>query len=374
MEEAEYSVGRFPLGAKMRYCAARNIRAGGAGASVMVREGTMSLDRLGVGRLVTVFGGSGFLGRYVVRALARDGWRVRVACRRPDLAFHLQTLGGPGQVMAVQANVRYPESLAAALHGAEAAVNLVGILAESGSQKFASTQAQGAQAIAEAVKGAGITRFVHVSAIGADPSSRSAYGRSKAQGEAAVLAAVPTAVILRPSLLFGPEDDFFNRFAAMARLFPIVPVVGAETKFQPVYVGDVAQAATLALEGQAKHGATYELGGPQVKTFAEIVEYIFAVTGHKRRILRLGFGAGALVASVTQLLTTLSLGLFPRMLRMTKDQVELLRNDNVVSNEAKEKRLTLEGLEIVPNAIETVVPTYLYRYRKTGQYQAQRIG
>jgi uncharacterized protein YbjT (DUF2867 family) len=334
----------------------------------------MSLDRLETGRLVTVFGGSGFVGRYVVRALARDGWRVRVACRRPDLAFHLQTLGGPGQVTAVQANVRFPESIAAALHGAEAAVNLVGILAESGPQKFASVQAQGARAVAEAVRAAGLMRFVHISAIGAAPNSSAAYGRSKAEGEAAVHAAVPSAVILRPSVIFGPEDDFFNRFAAIARLFPIVPVVGAATKFQPVYVGDVAQAVALALAGQAQQGATYELGGPQAKTFGEIVEYIFSVIERKRRVLRLSFGMGKIVASVTQLLATLSLGLFPKMLRTTRDQVELLRHDNVVSEQAKAEGRTLEGLKIAPNAIETIVPTYLYRYRKTGQYQAQRIG
>jgi uncharacterized protein YbjT (DUF2867 family) len=334
----------------------------------------MSLDRLEAGRLVTVFGGSGFVGRYVVRALARDGWRVRIACRRPDLAFHLQTLGGPGQVTAVQANVRFPESIAAALHGAEAAVNLVGILAESRPQKFASVQAQGARAVAEAVKAAGVTRFVHISAIGADPNSSSAYGRTKAEGEAAVRAAVASSVILRPSVIFGPEDDFFNRFAAIARLFPVVPVVGAATKFQPVYVGDVAQAVALALAGQARQGATYELGGPQVKTFGEIVEYIFAVIERKRRVLRLSFGMGKIVASITQLLATLTLGLFPKMLRTTRDQVELLRHDNVVSEQAMVEGRTLEGLKIAPNAIETIVPAYLYRYRKTGQYQAQRIG
>jgi uncharacterized protein YbjT (DUF2867 family) len=337
------------------------------------RGGTMSLDRLEVGRLVTVFGGSGFVGRYVVRALAREGWRVRIACRRPDLAFHLQTLGGPGQIAAVQANLRYPESIAAALHGAEAVVNLVGILAETGSQKFSTVQAQGARAVAEAAQAAGLTRMVHISAIGADPNSASVYGRSKAEGEAAVRSAVPGAVILRPSVIFGQEDEFFNRFAAIARVFPIVPVVGADTKFQPVYVGDVAQAVALALCGGAERGVTYELGGPEVKTFGEIVEYIFAVTEHKRRLLKLSFGAGKLVASITQLLSKLTLGLFPKMLVTTTDQVELLRHDNVVSNEAKAERRTLEGLKIAPVAIETIVPSYLYRYRKTGQYQAQRI-
>jgi NADH dehydrogenase len=333
----------------------------------------MNGERAGAGRLVTVFGGSGFVGRHVVRALARDGWRVRVACRRPDLAFHLQPLGDPGQVMAVQANVRQPETVAAALRGAEAVVNLVGILAETGAQKFASVQAAGARAVAEAAKAAGIANLVHISAIGADPRSSSAYGRSKAEGEAAVLAAVPTGVILRPSVIFGPEDDFFNRFATMARFFPAVPVVGAQTKFQPVYVGDVAEAVATALAGGAKPGVTYELGGPEAKTFGELIDYVLAVTERDRYVAKLSFGMGRLAAGVTEFFTKLSLGLFPKLLRMTTDQVELLRRDNVVSPEAKAEGRTFEGLNIAPQAIETIVPSYLYRYRKTGQYQSQRI-
>jgi uncharacterized protein YbjT (DUF2867 family) len=333
----------------------------------------MSLDRLETGRLVTVFGGSGFIGRHVVRALARDGWRVRIACRRPDLAFFLQPLGRPGQVMPVQANLRYPESIAAALQGADAVVNLVGILAETGSQKFSTVQAKGARAVAEAAKAAGITCYVHISAIGADPNSTSAYGRSKAAGEDAVREAVPTGVILRPSIVFGPEDDFFNRFATMARFFPIVPVVGGDTKFQPVYVGDIAQAVALALAGEAKPGATYELGGPEVKSFAQLIEYVLSVTERERRVVKLSFGMGKLMASVTQFLSKLTLGLFPRLLTMTGDQVELLRHDNVVSDAAKMEGRTLEGLGIAPRAVEAIVPSYLYRYRKTGQYQAQRI-
>ncbi|MGE0196396.1 MAG: complex I NDUFA9 subunit family protein, partial [Methylocystis sp.] len=289
---------------------------------------------IGEGRVVTVFGGSGFVGRYVVRALARDGWRVRVACRRPDLAFYLQPLGRVGQVMAVQANVRHPESVAAALRGASAVVNLVGILAETGAQKFAAVQAGGARVIAEAAKAAGIDNVVHMSAIGADPDSRSAYGRSKAEGEAAMRGEIPSTIILRPSVIFGPEDEFFNRFAAMARYFPVVPVVGADTKFQPVYVGDVAEAVAIAIAGRAKPGAVYELGGPEVKSFAEIVDYALTVAQRERRILKLSFGAGKLMAAMTQMLTTLSLGLFPKLLRMTRDQVELLKHDTVVSDDA----------------------------------------
>lgn len=333
----------------------------------------MSGDVLQPGRLVTVFGGSGFVGRHVVRALARDGWRVRVACRRPDLAFHLQPLGNVGQIFPVQANLRNPESVAAALQGAEAVINLVGILAEGGKQKFSKLHVEGARTVAAAAKAAGVERLVHISAIGADPKSSSVYGRTKAEGEAAVREAFPSAVILRPSIIFGPEDDFFNRFAAMARVMPVVPIVGEHTKFQPVYVGDVAEVAALAVDGRATEGATYELGGPEVKSFREIVQYVLEVTERKRIILPLSFGTGKLVAAITQILSTLSLGLFPRLLTMTGDQVELLRHDNVVSDEAKSAARTLEGLGVEPRAIEAIVPSYLYRYRKTGQYQAQRL-
>ncbi len=334
----------------------------------------MSGVNVGAGRIVTVFGGSGFVGRYVVRALARDGWRVRIACRRPDLAFHLQPQGRVGQVMAVQANVRHPESVASALRGASAVVNLVGILAEGGAQTFSKVQAEGARVIAEAAKAAGIDRVVHISAIGADPQSASAYGRSKAEGEAAILSAEPSAVILRPSVIFGIEDDFFNRFATMARFFPAVPIVGAETTFQPVYVGDVAEAVAAAVAGRAKPGAVYELGGPETKSFAQLIDYVLKVTERDRRIVKLSFGTGKLVASVTQVLAKLSLGLFPKLLRMTGDQVELLRHDNVVSETAVQEGRTLQGLGVTPQSIEAIVPTYLYRYRKTGQYQAQRLG
>jgi NADH dehydrogenase len=333
----------------------------------------MSADVLEPGRLVTVFGGSGFLGRHVVGALARDGWRVRVACRRPDLAFHLQPLGRVGQIFPVQANLRHPESIGAALAGAEAVVNLVGILAEGGRQKFSALHAQGAGAVAAAAAAAGVERLVHVSALGADAHSSSVYARTKAEGEAAVRAAFPSAVILRPSVVFGPEDDFFNRFATMARYLPAIPIVGENTRFQPVFVGDVARAAALGVDGIAQAGATYELGGPEVRSFREIVEYVLEVTERERRIVALSFETGKLMAGVTQTLKKLSLGFFPSLLTMTTDQVELLRHDNVVSKEAAAAALTLEGLGIAPTAIESVVPSYLYRYRKTGQYQAQRL-
>jgi uncharacterized protein YbjT (DUF2867 family) len=329
-------------------------------------------ERKGNGRLATVFGGSGFVGRHVVAALARDGWRVRVACRRPDLAFFLQPLGGPGQVLPVQANVRNPESVAHALRGADAVVNLVGILAENGKQGFSSIHAQGARNVAEATRAAGIRNFVHISAIGADSASTSAYARTKAEGEIAVRAAIPQAVIFRPSVMFGPEDDFLNRFGTMARYFPIIPIVGGDTKFQPVYVGDVASAVAKALSGGAAVGATYELGGPEVKTFESLVKYVLEVAERDRRIVKLSFATGAMLAGVTHLLSRLSVGLFPKLLTMTSDQVELLKRDNVVSEAAKAQERTLEGLKITPTAVEAIAPTYLYRYRKTGQYQDQR--
>jgi NADH dehydrogenase len=333
----------------------------------------MSADVLEPGRLVTVFGGSGFIGRHVVGALARDGWRVRVACRRPDLAFHLQPLGKVGQIFPVQANLRHKGSIASALLGADAVVNLVGVLAEGGKQKFSTLHAEGAKAIAEAAEAAGVARLVQISAIGADAQSSSIYARTKAEGEAAVRAAFPAAVILRPSVVFGPEDDFFNRFATMARYLPVIPIVGEKTRFQPVYVGDVARAVTLAVDGVAAVGATYELGGPEVKTFRELIEYVLAVTERDRTILPLSFEAGKVVAAFTTLASKLSIGMFPQLLTTTRDQVELLRHDNVVSDAAKTIGLTLEGLGIAPTAIEAIVPSYIYRYRKTGQYQAQRL-
>lgn len=321
----------------------------------------MSNEAMQKGRRVTVFGGSGFIGRHIVQALVRNGWRVRVACRRPDRAFDLKSLGEPDQVELIHANLRDPQTIAAALEGADAAVNLVGILTESNDQTFADIQSRGARAVAEAVKEAGITHFIHISAIGARENSPSAYAHSKAEGEAAVHEHVPQAIIFRPSIVFGPEDDFFNRFAVMARLMPVLPLVGARTRFQPVFVDDIARAAALALDGKATPGATYELGGPGVKTFRELVEYVCGVIGRRRQVIPLSFESGKLMASATQIASKLSLGLFPKLLSMTTDQVELLRRDNVVSDEAKAAGKTLEGLGIAPQAIEAIVPTYLNR-------------
>ncbi len=325
-------------------------------------------------RIVTVFGGSGFIGRHLVRALARNGWRVRVATRRPDLAFHLQPLGRVGQINAVQANVRYPDSLAAALRGAEAAVNLVGILAPWGKQTFDAVQAQGAGAIAKAVAEAGISNFVHMSAIGADAGSPSAYARTKAEGEAAALSALPSAKILRPSVVFGPEDQFFNRFAAMARLMPALPLIGGgATKLQPVYVGDVAEAGARLLGGHGQDGAAYELGGPAVRTMKELLEYVLATIQRRRLLAPLPFSVAAPMGSVTSTVNKLLLGLLPQEFVFTADQVELLKHDNVVSAQAVAEGRTLAGLGITPESIEAIVPTYLYRFRKTGQYADQRL-
>lgn len=314
----------------------------------------------GSARLVTVFGGSGFLGRHVVRALVRRGYRVRVAVRRPDLAGHLQPLGAVGQVHAVQANLRYPDSVARAVSGADAVVNLVGILYETGRQRFEAVQAEGPRAIAAAAAEAGIRNMVHVSALGAASDSPSEYARSKAVGEAGVLAGCPAAVILRPSIVFGPEDNFFNQFAGLARLLPALPLIGGgETKFQPIFVGDVAEAVAKAVDGDAKSGTIYELGGPEVKTFRELLELTLKETYRTRPLIPLPFGIARLQASLLQLL--------PNPL-LTVDQVRLLERDNVVSAAAVAEGRTLEGLGITPKTLAAVLPTYLWRFRKGGQF------
>ncbi|WP_092518150.1 complex I NDUFA9 subunit family protein [Afipia sp. GAS231] len=311
--------------------------------------------------LVTVFGGSGFLGRNVVRALAKRGFRIRVAVRRPELAGHLQPLGRVGQIHAVQANLRYPASVQAAMRDSHVAINLVGILTASGAQSFDAVQAKGAETVAQAAAAAG-ARMVHVSAIGADENALAAYARSKAAGEKAVLAAVPAATILRPSVVFGPEDQFTNRFAALARISPMLPLIGGgATRMQPVYVGDVATAVAKAVDGKAKAGATYELGGPEVLTMREIMEIILAITERKRMLISLPFGLAKLQARFLQFA--------PGALKLTPDQVELLKSDNVVSDAAKTAGLTLEGLGITPDSMEAVAPQYLWRFRAAGQFQ-----
>ena len=324
-------------------------------------------------QLVTVFGGSGFIGRHVVRALAKRGYRVRVACRRPDLAFFLQPLGNVGQIHAVQANLRYPESIAAAVHGADAVVNLVGILTEGGKQRFDAVQAEGAAAVARAAKAEGITRFVQMSAIGADADSESVYARTKAAGEKAVLDTIPSAVVLRPSIVFGPEDSFFNRFASLARIAPVLPLVGGgETLFQPVFVGDVAEAVARGVDGTLKGGTVYELGGPQQTSFRDLLAFVCETTGRKRALVPLPFAAARVQAGVMEALKYATFGLLPEEFLLTRDQVTLLEKNNVVSEAAQKEGRTLEGMGITPDTYETVVPTYLYRFRKTGQFDTAR--
>lgn len=312
------------------------------------------------GKLVTVFGGSGFVGRHVVRALAKRGYRVRAAVRRPDLANFLQPMGVVGQATAVQANLRYPESVARAVHGADAVVNLVGILAEGGKQTFQAVQADGAAAVAQAAAQAGVGALIQMSAIGAEPNAPSAYWRSKAAGEAAALAAIPGAIIIRPSLIFGPEDGFFNRFAAMARFSPALPLLGGgETKFQPVFVGDVAEVIARGVDG-ALAGGVYELGGPEVKSLKELMSYMLTVIGRRRLLVPVPWSVAAIKAQVLEML--------PGKL-LTVDQVAMLREDNIVSAAAVAESRTLEGVGVQPTAMETVVPTYLWRFRKAGQFE-----
>lgn len=304
-------------------------------------------------QLVTIFGGSGFLGRHTVRALARAGYRIRIATRHPNRAFFLRPLGSVGQIDFVKCDVADEESVARAMLGAQSVVNLTGILFEKG-QTFEEVQADGAANIAKAAAAAGVAALVHVSAIGADAESAAAYAVTKAEGEANVREAFPNAVILRPSIIFGPEDGFFNKFAEMARFFPALPLIGGgRTRFQPVFVGDVAQAILAALSRQ--DGRTYELGGPSVYSFKELMQLILRETGRKRALVPVPFGIAFLKAAFLQLL--------PNPL-LTIDQVKLLKKDNVVSPTAS----GLADLGITPTSVEAVIPSYLWRYRAKGEY------
>ena len=308
--------------------------------------------------LATVFGGSGFLGRYAVRALAKDGWRIRVVMRRPHLAPELRVMGDVGQIELMQGNLRHPASIAEALEGASAAVNLVGLLHEAGRQRFDALHVDGAKAVAEAATAAGAKAFVQVSAIGADAASTARYAKTKAQGEAAVRAAFPNAVILRPSILFAEEDDFFNRFASMAALSPVLPLIGGGgTRFQPVYAGDVGAAIAKALKTPAAAGRTYELGGPGVYTFKALMQMILKETNHRRLLAPIPFPLAEVMGSVAGLATLLAM-----TPPITRDQVELLKSDNVAGGEG------LADLGVQPTPLESILPTYLWKYRKGGQF------
>jgi uncharacterized protein YbjT (DUF2867 family) len=310
--------------------------------------------------LITIYGGSGFIGRHVVRAIAKTDARMRVAVRRPDLAGHLQPLGGVGQINAVQANVRYPDSLLAAADGADAVVNLVGILFQTGKQTFKAVQDEGARNVAEAARKAGARALVHGSAIGADPDSPSVYARTKAAGEKAVQEVFPDAVIIRPSVVFGPEDDFFNRFAALARISPALPLIGGgKTKFQPVFAGDVAKAVIAGLSVRATAGSAYELGGPEILSMKQVMQRVLTYTMRRRLLVPEPFWLAKLQGAFLQFLPKPPL---------TVDQVRLLKIDNVVSEQAQKAGRTLEALGIEPVAIASVVPEYLEQYRPRGQF------
>lgn len=315
-------------------------------------------------RLITVIGGSGFIGSQLVRSLARRGYRVRVACRRPDLAGHVQPLGTPGQIMPVQVNLRYPASLAAACAGAYAVVNLASVLAPGGSQTFEALNVFGADAAARAARAAGADLFIQMSAIGADPEGESDYARTKAEGEARARAAFPGAMIIRPSVVFGPGDGFFNRFAGMARVSPVLPLIGADTRFQPVFVGDVAEAIATLIDRGMADGRTYELGGPEVESFRSLLERMLAVIQRKRLLLPVPWGAARIMGTV--------LGLLPKPF-LTADQVKLLKRDNVVSSQAMADARDLRGLGISPRTMASQLPSYLYRYRKAGQFTAPSV-
>ncbi len=308
---------------------------------------------------ITVFGGSGFLGRYVVHALAKRGHRIRVACRRPDLAYHLQIAGRLGQIQAVQANLRYPWSIDRVVEGSDHVVNLVGILAEVGKQNFTQLQAEGAGHIAQAAANRGIG-MVQMSAIGADAQSRSEYARTKAEGEARVFAARPDAVVLRPSIIFGAEDQFFNRFANMARLSPFLPLIGGgKTLFQPVFVNDVALAVADAVDGLVPGGKVYELGGPNVLSYRQMMEEMLRIIERRRRFIDLSFSTAASLAK--------TLGKLPGA-PLTTDQVEQLQHDNIVSDAAKREGRTFETFGIAPTTLDAVLPSYLVRFRPQGQF------
>lgn len=309
-------------------------------------------------KMVTIFGGGGFLGRHLVRMLAQEGYAVRVAVRDPEDALHLKPMGEVGQITPIQANIRSEVSVAAAVRGSHAVVNLVGILYESGNQTFDAVHNVGAATVARAAAAAGVERFVHMSALGVSEMAAAKYARSKARGEKAVLEAFPGASIMRPSVVFGPQDDFFNRFGSMAFLSPVLPLIGGgHTKFQPVYVGDVAEAMMACITGRAEspEGKIYELGGPSVYTFRELMELVMEYTGHKCRLVSLPFGIATLQGMI--------LGLLPKP-PLTADQVELLKSDNVVSGELP----GLADLGIEPMAAEVILPTYMDMHRRGGRF------
>jgi NADH dehydrogenase len=314
-------------------------------------------------KLVTIFGGSGFVGRYIAERMAQAGWRVRVAVRRPEQAGFVRPYGTVGQVEPVMCNIRNDASVRGVTRGADAVINCVGTFERRGKNNFAAVQDEGAARIARIAAEEGVARMVHVSAIGADADGASLYARSKGRGEAGVLAHFPTAFILRPSVVFGPEDKFFNRFAGMARLGPVLPVVGADTKFQPVYVDDVARAAEMGALGIAAPGI-YELGGPDTHSFRELMQQMLQIIRRRRGIVNIPFFCAYILGGLMEFGQRLTLGLVPA--QITRDQVASLKSDNVVSEGAQ----GFDALGIVPTAMDAVLPDYLWRFRASGQYAA----
>ncbi|MBM7067181.1 complex I NDUFA9 subunit family protein [Actibacterium sp. 188UL27-1] len=312
-------------------------------------------------QLVTIYGGSGFIGRYIARRMAKQGWRVRVAVRRPNEAGFVRTYGVVGQVEPVLCNIRDDASVEAALAGADAVVNCVGILAEGGKNTFDDVQAEGAGRVARLAQIQGITRMVQLSAIGADAAAESDYSQTKARGEDLVLQHMPDTVILRPSVVFGPEDQFFNRFAGMAQLGPVLPVVGADTRFQPVYVDDVAQAAEKAVLGEVAPGI-YELGGPDIHTFRELMDLMLSVIRRRRLVANIPFPIARMMGFGFDMAAKVTGGLITPAL--TRDQIKNLATDNIVAPGAK----GFADLGIAPMAMTAVLPDYLWRFRPSGQY------
>lgn len=315
-------------------------------------------------KLVTVFGGSGFVGNHLVQLLARKGYRIRVAVRRPDLAGEVRMFGSVGQIVPVQANLRNEDSIRRAVVGSDIVINLVGIGAEAGKQGFQAVHVDGARAVARAAKAAGATALVHMSALGVDKANTvSAYAASKLAGEEAVFAEFPSAIVVRPSLMFGIGDGFFNLMGTLARLAPIMPLIGGKTLFQPVFVGDVAEAMAKAAEGEVKTGRVYELGGPDIETHKALMQRILREAGRKRPLMPMPSGIAKLLATI--------IGILPVRPLITKDQVELLGVDNVVSDAAIADKRTLAAFGIDPASMDEVLPTYMWRFRRHGEFDRE---
>ena len=315
-------------------------------------------------KLVTLIGGSGFVGRYIARAMAKQGWRIRVAVRRPNEALFVKPYGVVGQVEPMLCNIRDDASIRAALMGADAVVNCVGVLLENGKNTFEAVQREGGERVARLATEIGVLNFVHLSALGANAFSNSLYSQTKAEGEQAIFQHFPKAVILRPSIIFGAEDGFFNRFAAMSQYGPILPIVGAETRFQPVFVEDVARAAVLGILGRAEAGI-YELGGPEICSFRALMEKMLQIIERRRLVLNVPFFVARLIAFGFDMVQLTTGGLVKNGM-ITRDQVKNLGVDNIVNPEAQ----TFADLEIEPIAMAAVLPDYLWRFRVSGQYAA----